>query len=67
MATHSFSDWITAVEAAGIIGVTPGRVRQLARAKEIKAIPINNRMSLYHLKDVRRVAKTPRKPGPKPL
>ena len=61
----TFTDWIPSSEAAEILGVTPGRVRQLIVADEIPSVLIG-RMRLLERKAVERFAKIERIPGRQP-
>lgn len=54
---------VTVTQAATIIGVSGARVRQLIAEGKLKAKPINSRLYLLEVKDVKRFAAKPRK-GP---
>lgn len=50
-------DFYNVREAAAVIGVTPGRVRQMLVDNEIKGVRANPRAWLISKKEVERVAK----------
>lgn len=56
---------ISVAEAARIIGVTPGRVRQLIDEGRIVAEPVGERSLVVDRKSAQKYADSPRQPGPK--
>lgn len=56
---------ISVAEAARIIGVTTGRVRQLIDDGRLTAEPLGKRSLVVERNSVIRYAKSPRLPGPK--
>lgn len=57
---------ISVADAAEILDVTPGRVRQLIDEGRIVAHHLSERALAVELKSVQEYAKSYRKPGPKP-
>lgn len=49
-------DYLNVVEAANIIGCSPGRVRQLLRADELKGVKANEKAWLIPRKEAERMA-----------
>ena len=50
-------DYLNVVEAASIIGCSPGRVRQLLRAAEMRGVKANEKAWLIPRKEAERMAK----------
>jgi ribosomal protein S25 len=58
--------WLTAKQAAELAGVTPGRIRQLAKQGDIERLTLNTRMAFYSAASVRRWSRKPRPTGGRP-
>jgi len=58
-------DWITAQQAAELIGVTPNQVRHLARTEIIEARKFGH-VWMINRDEAKAYAASDRRPGPKP-
>lgn len=54
---------VTVSEAAGLVGLTEGRIRQLIRSKELPAIQIGKKTYLIKRGDLDRIKSQPKGPG----
>jgi hypothetical protein len=66
MSTQLSQRFVTVTEAAGIVGVTPARIRQMIESGQVRAqqIPPQPRGRwLIPVAEVRRVARQDRRPG----
>ena len=57
---------VSTADAANLLGVTTGRIRQLVRSGTIKCHAISDRSQVVDLESIKKYANTYRKPGPKP-
>ena len=57
---------ISVSDAAALLGVTTGRVRQLLDSRKISGKKLSERAWAVELRSVEEYAKSYRKPGPKP-
>jgi excisionase family DNA binding protein len=58
-------DMVTVEQAAAIIGLTEGRIRQLIRADELPAVRVGKRTYLINRADLEKIKERPKR-GPKP-
>ncbi len=54
---------ISVETAAGIVGVTPGRIRQMLRAGELDGAKLSERLWIVSESSAKKVAKTPHNTG----
>jgi hypothetical protein len=57
---------VSVADAARILNVTPGRIRQLIDARKLVGHHLSERALAVELDSVKEYAQSPRKPGPKP-